>query len=223
MLVRTFAETGMKKLMQKTHQLLREYVDQRKTLKIRGQWVEFNPTDWHDRHNVSVNVGLGFNNKDQKMGMLMNLFQLQMQTIPMGIANPQNMYQLMEEIVNASGVGQVQEFFTDPPTQPPPEPAPDPTQMLAQIEMQKTQVESQKAQMDFQLKQQQMEKDYEFRIGELQMKMREMEEKLRNVGADTKLKDAQRLKTLEDARAQDIENDAAETGVTDLLEGFNGG
>jgi ribosomal protein L9 len=54
--------------------------------------------------------------------------------------------------------------------------------------------------------------------------MAELEEKrakIRNTDADSQLKAAQRIKVLEDARAQDIENDATETGVFDLIGGSN--
>jgi len=58
---------------------------------------------------------------------------------------------------------------------------------------------------------------------ELQAKTQEGQQRLAidqaTAQADIKLKGAQTMKTAEEARAQDIENDAVESGISDLVEG----
>ena len=222
MIVRIFAETGMKTLFVKMHELLRTYVDVPRTLRLRGEWVNFNPAYWQERNNVSVHVGLGHNNKDEEMMLLQQLLGLQQQSLQFGLTNPQNLYNTMDRLVELADLGDTREFFVDPTTLPPPMPQqPGMMEQLAMADMQMRQTESQaniqmKAQ-ELQIKAQDSAIKMQEDQAEMQMKIAELEAKLEEMSAGTKLKEAQTYKTLEEARAQDIENDGVETGVVDLL------
>jgi hypothetical protein len=114
MLVRIFAETGYRQLMLKVHQLLRSHWDVETTIKLRGEWVDVDPQGWRDRTDMTINVGLGFNTKQQQMGMLVQLLSMQKEAAGQGMANGANVYNTLEKLVNAGGLGDVRQYFVDP-------------------------------------------------------------------------------------------------------------
>jgi hypothetical protein len=61
----------------------------------------------------------------------------------------------------------------------------------------------------------------ELKQNELMIQMQKMQKELQNMEREGKLKEAQTLKTMEEARAQDIENDAVVKGVVDAIESIN--
>lgn len=153
MLVRIFAETGMRFLLLKVHQLLRSHWDIARAVKIRGAWVDVDPQGWRERTDMSVNVGLGFNNRQQQMQMLVQMLSMQKEAMAAGLSDPKKIYNALEKLVNASGVGDVRQFFTDPesPEYKPPEPPPPPPEaMLAQAQAQALQQEQQRKGMESQ-------------------------------------------------------------------------
>ncbi len=136
MLVRIFAETGYRQLMLKVHQLLRSHWDIEKTIKLRGKWVDVDPQGWRDRTDMAVEVGLGFNTKQQLMGMIVQMIEMQKDAAGQGMADPSKIYHSFEKLINASGLGDVRSFFVDPesPEYMPPEPPPDPNLILAEAQ-----------------------------------------------------------------------------------------
>jgi hypothetical protein len=156
MLVRIFAETGYRQLMLKVHQLLRSHWDIEKTIKLRGKWVDVDPQGWRDRTDMSVEVGLGFNTKQQLMGMIVQMISMQKEAAGQGMADPAKIYHSFEKLINASGLGDVRSFFTDPesPEYQPPEPPPDPNLILAQAQAEALGREQDRKEQEMQLNQQ---------------------------------------------------------------------
>ena len=154
MLVRIFAETGFRQLMLKVHQLLRSHWDIPKAIKLRGEWVDVDPQGWRDRTDMTVEVGLGFHTKQQQMGMLVQLLQIQKEAAGNGLSNPEKIYHGLEKLINAGGLGDVRSFFVKPgtPEYQPPEPPPDPNMILAQAQAQALQMEQQRKMQELQLK-----------------------------------------------------------------------
>jgi hypothetical protein len=62
-IARTFAETGVKRAFRRIFELTCKHQNKAQVIKLRGQWVPINPTEWNDRMNLTVTVGLGTNNK----------------------------------------------------------------------------------------------------------------------------------------------------------------
>ena len=219
MIVRIFAETGMRHLMRKMHHILRTYIDQAKTIRIRGDWVEFNSAHWQERTNVSVHVGLGHNNKAQEVAALMQTLQLQQQSLPLGVTNPEQIMTTLGRLIESMGVGAPEQFFSPPP--PPAPPAPDPMLQVAQqdlqIRAQEAQTKAQAAQTKAQTDAMEVQAKLQQSQQELQLKLQEMQKKIESMDAEKKLTDAKTLKTLEEARELDMDNDATESGVVDLL------
>jgi len=175
MLVRIIAETGMKTLMLKVHQLLRMHQDIATTIKIRGQWIPVDPQGWRDRTDMTANVGLGYNNKTQQMQLLTQLLALQQQSASAGLADQKKVFNTLHKLVNASGLGDVNQYFLNPndPNWKPPPPAPDPQMVLAQAQAAAlgadSQAKIQKNQQDFQLAQQKQFMDHQAKQGDQQL------------------------------------------------------
>lgn len=187
LITRVFAETGFKRLMRKAHQLCRMYMDHNLQFKLGDQWVDVNPSDWRDRTTVTVNVGLGFNDKATKIQLLASLLEYQKEALGIGMATPQNIYNTMREMVEASGLGDVGKYFTDPATVPPQEPQPDPQMELVKAQMQieqgklqqqaqKQQLDAEKARIDLQERAMKMQQEQERWAAELEQKRRQFEE-----------------------------------------------
>ena len=221
MLITIFAETGFRWLFSKVHQLLRSNWDVKKTVQIRGEWVPVDPQGWEDRTDLTINVGLGFHTKHILLGILVQMLSIQKEAAAAGLSDPAKIYNTLEKLVNAAGVGDVRMFFNDPedPNFVPPEPQPDANMILAQAQAKaleqeqqrkgfeaqsKVQTDQQKAAFDVQLKARELsvkETDQQIKLRELALK----EVELMNAG---KLADGQLAKI-----ASDIRNTDADTGL----------
>lgn len=247
LIARIFAETGFKWLALKVHRLLKEHSQRPIMLKRRGQWMEVNPADWRDRQNVTVHVGLGFNDKTKEVMLAQTILAAQQAVMasPMGgagIVTPENVLNALEDLVTANGKKAAERYFSPP--QPPQPPAPDPNMVLAQaqaqamqldaeskmlraqVEQMKAQVEAQAAQVEQQGKQQELalkaredELKLQGQMLEFEVKRAKAGAEIANIQADTALKEAQRIKALADAQSQQMDNEAVRTGVMGLLEG----
>lgn len=235
MLVRIFAETGYRQLMSKVHQLLRSHWDIRKTIKLRGEWIDVDPQGWRNRTDMSVNVGLGFHTKNQQLGLLTQLLAIQKEAAGSGLSNPEKIYKGLEKLINAAGVGDVRTFFVDPtsPEFVPPEPQPDPNMILAQAQAQALQSESarkdQEVQINAQADQMKLQTDVQIKAAELQgkqadtqIKVRELalreqeliaEGKLKVGELDAKIENMRADTLLKQAQADKAMADAASTAI----------
>jgi len=165
MLVRIFAETGMRFLMLKAHQLLRSHQDIAKTVKIHGKWVNVDPQGWRERTEMTVNVGLGYATKPQQQQMITQLLMVQKEAAAAGLSNPEKIYNSLEKLVNSANIGDVRQYFVDPTSDEyqPPQPQPDANMILAKAQAQALQQEGQRkqaeTQADIQLKGQKQQQD----------------------------------------------------------------
>ena len=195
MLVRIFAETGWKQLFRKVHQLIKQHPDIVTAVKLRGRWIDdIDPETWRDRTSVTVNVGLGFNNRQQMLTLLTQLLGLQQEALPAGLTGPDKIYNTLEQIVTSAGLGEATRYFNDPtaPDFQPPQPQPDPQAILAeaqanaltsksQTEQAELQIKAQADQAKLQSDQQKAMLDMRKSQVDLEMKMRELEMKEREM------------------------------------------
>ena len=224
LITRVFAETGIKQKMRKAHRLVRENMDKPKAIKLRGKWVDVDPSDWRERTNMTVNVGLGFNNRETQLQFLYQILGIQKEGMQFGIADPKGLFNTVEQIVQETGLKDVNRYFKDPSQQPPPPPPqPDPmvalTEKQIQVEAQKVQATQQKQQQDHQVAVQKLQAANQEMAAKLQIAQQEAQAKVQNTNQDTQLKGAQTEKVRSEATAQDIENGAIESGLGELLNG----
>ena len=89
LIARIFAETGVKSLFKGILHLLCKYQDREQTIRLRGNWVSFDPREWSDQYNVTINVGLGNGNRQEQIATLQMILAKQEQVIQQyGVNNP---------------------------------------------------------------------------------------------------------------------------------------
>lgn len=89
MIARIFAETGFVSLFKGLLKMICENQDQPMMLKLRGQFVEVDPTTWDVGMDVSINVGLGRGDEQTQIGTLMQIAEKQEQILQtLGPNNP---------------------------------------------------------------------------------------------------------------------------------------
>ena len=220
MLTRIFAETGYRKLMLKTHQLLRSHWDIEKTIKLRGEWIDVDPQGWRDRTDMYVNVGLGFNTKTQQLQMLMELLNMQKEAAAQGMSDPARIYNTLERMTYAAGLGDARQSFIDPdsPEFQPPQPQPDPQAILAQAQAEALKMEQQRKMEEFQVNaqidQQKTAIQAQVERAKLQDKQADREVKLREIALkEIELEQSGRL--AEGELSAKIDNIRADTRLKD--------
>ena len=168
MIARIFAETGVKSLFQGILHLLCKYQDKARIVRMRGQYVAFDPREWSNQYDVDINVGLGAGNRQEQMAMLNMVLAKQEQVLgQMGPANPlvsMGQYRnTLGRMVEAAGFKDSAEFYkpiTPEQDQALANPQPQQPQMPPEVQayMAKTQADIQaqqmKAEADIQLAQQ---------------------------------------------------------------------
>lgn len=89
LIARIFAETGVKSLFKGILHLLCKYQDKPRIVRMRGNYVAFDPREWTNQYDVDINVGLGAGNRQEQMAMLQMVLQKQEQVLgQMGPSNP---------------------------------------------------------------------------------------------------------------------------------------
>lgn len=153
---RTIAETGIKKIGVKLHQLLRMYQDRETTLLLRGKWVDVRPADWIERTDMKVAVGLGFNSKEQTVAALTQLLGMQKEALGQGLAKPEHIKNTLEKLIEATNLGFYGQFFADPtaPGWKPPPPPPNPQMEAVKAQAQAVQMQEKTKAMEIQAKNQ---------------------------------------------------------------------
>lgn len=162
---------GVEYLFSVMLELIQKHENRTQTFQMRGKWFAVHPAEWARRRDLKISVGVGAGNKDAMLAQLQAMFAAQLQTIPLGIANPQTLYETAIEIAKLQGFSNPEKFWVDPSQRPPAPPQPPlPLQIeqmksqadaqVAQVKLQAdAQVEAMKMQHEAQLKQAQLEFD----------------------------------------------------------------
>lgn len=149
MITRMLAESGVKEWVLQSHAILVRHQDKSRMVQLRGKWVEVNPREWKNRTDLSVRVGLGTGNEEEKRQKLMMVAQFQDRAGPQGMVGPSQLYNLSADIVKALGFDMAEKYFIAPGTQE--------WQQLQQQRNSKPDPAMAKVQAEMQAKQQQMQ------------------------------------------------------------------
>jgi hypothetical protein len=158
MITRMLAETGVKEAVLQCHGILIRHQDQPRMVQLRGKWVPVNPQEWKERTDLTVRVGLGTGNEEEKRQKLMLLSGLQDKLLAQfGMVGPQQGYALFEDFAKTMGFDIPEKYVMSPTSpefqqmmqqkasQPPPE---------VMVEQMKLQSQQQLEQMRMQMQQQ---------------------------------------------------------------------
>tara|TARA_R100001594_G_scaffold112131_2_gene146992 strand:- start:2081 stop:4105 length:2025 start_codon:yes stop_codon:yes gene_type:complete len=187
MIARVFAETGVKRLMKCILQLVQKHQQQPRMVRLRNTFVPMDPQMWDNEFDVSVNVGLGNGDDQQKAAMLAQVAAKQEQVLTqMGMDNPlctMGQYRnTLQRMLEASGHKDIDNYFLDPDNLPPELQQKIQQKMQApqnNEEQQKLQLEKMKVEAELQLAREKMMAELELKKQEMEMKnqlrMKEME------------------------------------------------
>lgn len=155
LIARIMAECLVKPIFQGILKLLTEGDMQKIAFRLRNEFVEYDPQEWRDSYDMTINVGLGSGDKDVQLRHLGAIFQSQMALAqsPFGPAliDPVKIYNTQAKLVENAGFKNVGDFWKDPSKEPPPpqQPPPPPPQVL--VKQMELQADTQKFQAEHQL------------------------------------------------------------------------
>ena len=182
LVARLLAE-GLKGIFRKMLKLVMLHCDKKEVIRLRGKWVEMDPTEWKSGYDMSVAVGLGTGNRDQQVGQLMQLLQLDEKIVELqgGTNGPmlttENIFEKLKRLVEAMGFKGLENYYTDPSAEDQQQQAPagpTPEQAQQQHEAQQAQMEQQADQQKFQAQAQldmqkaQAEQQHDMQMAEMQ-------------------------------------------------------
>lgn len=142
MMVRTIANC-LKPAFRGLLKLIVQHQDKPRTVRLRGDWVDFDPRTWNVDMDAKVNTGLGAGTRERDMMMMQIVREAQKEIIAaLGVDNPlvkpDQFYNGVAKMVEASGLRSVDQYFTSP--------SPEELKAFAQAQAQKPSPEQEKTQ-----------------------------------------------------------------------------
>ena len=180
MIARVFAETGVKQMFRLVLTLCLHHGKKEQMIRLNNKFVPIDPSNWKHEYDLTVNVGLGSGQTNEKMAFLAQMAQKQEQILlQMGAENPlvdmQQYRNTLAELASMAGFKDATRFFKNPEDTPPKPQQPPPP---SEAEM-KMQFEQQKFQAELELQKAKQAAELELKREELQMKMQIRQEELR--------------------------------------------
>ncbi len=185
LIARIFAETGVKDLFRKIFELMVKYQDRERVVMLNNQYVPVKPTEWKDKFNISIVVGLGTGSKEQQTVMLNSILERQLQAFQlqggkeMPMVTLKNIYNTLSKVIENAGLKNVESYFVDPDIgkQMMPPPQPPPLTPIEKIEFTRIDAENKRKIADLELQAQQLNQktqemtlDFEAKIKEMALK-----------------------------------------------------
>ncbi len=177
LMVRTFAQ-GLRRVFKGLLRLVIKHQDRPRAVRLRGQWVTFDPRHWNAEMDATVNTGLGAGTRERDMTMIQMVLGLQEKLLAtLGPDNPyvspDNLYNGIAKSVEAAGLKSPELYFTKPrpeeverrmqaaASQPNPE--------MQKLQM-RAQTDAEKARLSAENERRKLEIDRELRLAEIQQK-----------------------------------------------------
>jgi len=232
LIARIFAETGVKSLFKGILRLLGKYQDKPKIVRMRGKYVTFDPRTWSNEYDVSINVGLGAGDRDQKLAMLQMILAKQEQIIQSyGPSNPLvsiGQYRnTLARFIEAAGFKDADAFMNEitpemdaqlsQPQPPSPDAQAELAKMLAEVEREKTQAKSQIDAAKLDLERQNLEAEFMRKGIEMQMKSQKDQAEIRIKEAQLAVQQLQAVLAM-DLADEDTRNKQAEIVLKTIKE-----
>ncbi len=196
LVARVFAETGIKDLFKKIFELSCKYQDKERIVELNNEFVPVRPTEWRNRYNITISVGLGTGSNDQQIMMMNNILERQLQAFQLQggqeypMVSLKNIYNSLSKIIENAGLKNVDNYFVNPDmgkqmVQPQQPPAPTPIEKIeftriaseekrknAQLELELKELKSKNAGMllEQEIKMKELELKYNAQIDSQQLK-----------------------------------------------------
>ena len=201
LIARIFAETGVKSLFKGILQLLCKYQDKERVIRLNGKFIPFNPREWSDQYNVSINVGLGTGTRQEQLATMQMILSKQEEIIQgYGLSNPlvsiKQYRDTLAKFINMAGFKDATAFMNEitpeqneqfsQPTPPKLDANVEATQILAQVEREKADLRSRTEMAKLELEREQMQIENARKQLELQMQEMKMQADAENDAEKTR-------------------------------------
>lgn len=118
MMVRTIAH-GLKRVFRGLLKLVRQHQDKPRTIRLRDEWVTFDPRSWNADMDATVNTGLGAGTRERDMMMMTLVIQLQEKLLAAfgpnnDFVTPDNLHNALSKQVESAGLKTPALYFTKP-------------------------------------------------------------------------------------------------------------
>lgn len=110
---------GIRKAFKGLLKLVIAHTDKPRTIRLRKEWVEYDPRHWNVDMDCTVNVGLGAGSKERDLAVLQLILGLQKELLAtIGPDNPyvkpEQLYNVLEKITETAGFPSADPYFTEP-------------------------------------------------------------------------------------------------------------
>ena len=167
MVARIFADTGVKELFKKIIKLATQYQHTPRQIRVMGQPLEIDPTQWRYNVDCRIDVGLGAGDRAEKVANLNSIFTMQYQMLKDGslLVDQSKIFNTLNRIITEIGLKEARRYFNDP-TQPQDVLAAQVEQLTQQVQQLQAQVqnpiiESEKIRAESQQNQEMMRQQFE--------------------------------------------------------------
>lgn len=190
--IRTFAETGLRDLFTRMHADMRRGPSKDLALQINGEWVETSPLEWRDRTDMTVRIGTGRADGERRLMALQSVLAEQKEHIAQGspMVTVQHLFETYKRMARLLGLQSIEPFMQDPaqlPPEPEKDPAQDPAMVLAMAEQAKAEADM----VEARTKQQIALADINFQAQKLQLESQIAQAKAREAEAMLQLRAAE--------------------------------
>ena len=176
LMVRTAAE-GLRRFFRGILRLIIRHQDIPRTVRLRDEWVQFDPRQWNADMDCNVNTGLGAGTRERDMMVMQHVIMLQEKLLAAfgpdnPFVKPDQVYNGVAKMIEAAGLRTPSLYFTEPDPQEvqakmqAATQQPSPEQIKAEAQMQ---VEQMKAQAQGQMKQIELQSDMQLEDKRMQM------------------------------------------------------
>ena len=118
LLIRVFAETGVKDMFLKLRGLMMRYNPREEIVQLRNKWTTINPGNWVERTDTTIVVGLGTGDRIKKSAGLQMVYGMQQQAMAGGLqgilVSPERMAFTIGEMIRVQGLGDPDDYVLDP-------------------------------------------------------------------------------------------------------------
>lgn len=209
LMARVMAEALVAPVFRGILKTLTDYCAEKLSFRLANQFVQYDPQEWRDGYDMTINVGIGTGDVQQQAAFLQQIAQAQFAMLqsPMArLVSEANFYEVHSRIAENAGFKNPGAFFTDPKQLPPPQPPqPDPKTMLEQQKLQFQAAEAEKKRQDEQQRFQaetamQMRIDQNRQEMEARQKQLELEQEARLAALQSRLEQQTAAQQAEFAR-----------------------
>lgn len=117
LMVRVFAETGIKPLMEMIRKLLIRHIDATLDYEYHDEWVQVAPKNWIQRNRTTVRVGTGSGNRQQQASALTAVLGYQEKLLAnpgQALVTEAQVFTALDDLAKVSGMPGAGAYFLDP-------------------------------------------------------------------------------------------------------------